>query len=199
MIHLSQVTGLLLSGGQGRRVGNQDKGCLPFNGTTLAESQLDWLKQQTANCLISANRNLSFYSQLGYSVVIDPQNNFPGPLTGILKALEQCETDWLFVVPVDVPYLPSNLLESLLSELNRLLLQSKNHYLGFYLETDERSHFLNLLLSKKALPILLDFVAKDKKRVKDFLVEINAQPLNLGIEESAFRNMNELADFNLKS
>lgn len=197
MIECSQVTGLLLAGGQGRRVGGKDKGLLPFNHSTLAESQLNWLKAQTSQCLISANRNLSFYSQLGCSVLIDHQSNFPGPLAGILKGLEQCSTEWLFVLPVDVPYLPNDLLRNILQALNNLPTEAREKSLGFYLETNKRAHYLNLLLSKKAMPALVQFLASDDRRVRSFLKRVNAQSVDLGIGESAFRNLNNLADYNL--
>ncbi|MCW8878540.1 MAG: molybdenum cofactor guanylyltransferase [Kangiellaceae bacterium] len=188
MIEIRNITGLLLAGGRGSRVGGQDKGLLEIDGKSLAEQQTEWLSNQLSECFISANRNIEFYSSLGYSVLMDPQQNFSGPLIGVLKALEQCQTDWLFILPIDVPRLPVNLISELAQHVSG---QGK----GYYLATNVREHYLTMLISKNALPQLIKFCSGENSRVRDFLQMINAQSIDLGIAEARFANLNSPGDF----
>lgn len=179
-----------MAGGRGSRVGGQDKGLLQVEGRPMAELQIEWLSNQLSECLISANRNVEFYSRFGVSVLMDPHQNFSGPLTGVLKALQQCQTDWLFVLPIDVPRLPKNLI----SDFSRKVCGQNK---GYYLTTDVRAHYLTMFLSKKAMPQLIEFCASENNRVRDFLSEIDAQSVDLGIAESEFANLNSLQDFSV--
>ena len=67
----NNITGLILAGGAGRRVGGADKGLLKYAGLTLIEHQIEWFKPQVKTLLISANRNISQYQNFGYSVLKD--------------------------------------------------------------------------------------------------------------------------------
>lgn len=183
------ISGLLLAGGRGSRLGGKDKGLLHYKDKTLAESQVSWLNNQLDICYISANRNIDYYCQFGLPVLMDPQSNFEGPLTGVLKALEQCQTDWLFVLPVDVPSLPSDLID-------RIVLNISGSQKAYYLISDEREHYLIMLISKAALSDLVSYCASGEKRVRGFLQNIEAEPLNLGVEESEFENLNYKEDLN---
>ena len=187
-ISREQVTGLILAGGQGRRVGNKDKGLLNFKNKPLISHQLEWLKPQVGQLLISANRSLSDYESYGVPVLVDTEGNYPGPLHGVLKALEVCKTDWLFVLPVDVPNLPPNLLESLYSSVN-----IKNK--AFYLGSQEREHYLTMLIRSSLLETLADYLANDNKRVSGFLNQTNAECVDLGLPESSFANLNQVDDY----
>lgn len=107
------VTAVILAGGQGSRMGGVDKGLVDYQGRPLIEWALNALRPQADSVLISANRNLETYAAYGHRVVADTLPDYPGPLAGVLAALESVETDWLVVVPCDTPHLPADLVARL--------------------------------------------------------------------------------------
>ena len=115
------ITGLILAGGRGARMGGIDKGLQNFNGTPLTLHALMRLQMQEGSPLsevmIVANRNLSAYESLGVQVWPDSTDGFAGPLAGFLTGLERCETALMLTVPCDSPLFPLNLVEKLLSGL----------------------------------------------------------------------------------
>ena len=115
------MTGLILAGGRGARMGGIDKGLQNFNGTPLTLHTLMRLQMQEAEPLsqimVVANRNLSAYESFGVQVWPDSTDGFAGPLAGFLTGLERCETDLLLTVPCDSPLFPLNLAQHLLDAL----------------------------------------------------------------------------------
>lgn len=108
MILASQITGLVLAGGRGLRMGGADKGLLPWAGTTLVGQALARLAPQVDHLAISANRHLEDYQALGVPVWTDSQA-FEGPLGGMLAGFGRCQTPWLLCVPCDAPFFPLDL------------------------------------------------------------------------------------------
>lgn len=106
------LTGIVLAGGEGRRMSGQDKGWIDINGKPLIERVLARLLPQVEHCVISANRNLERYQRLQLPVVSDDEV-YLGPLAGIGKALSTITTDYALVVPTDAPLLPLDLGEQL--------------------------------------------------------------------------------------
>ena len=116
MIAARDITGLVLAGGQGTRMGGADKGLLPLAGRSLAWHALERLRPQVGSLAISANRNLQDYRALGVPVWPDLETGgaaFPGPLGGMLAGLSACPTEWLMVVPCDAPFFPQDLVARL--------------------------------------------------------------------------------------
>lgn len=112
-IDKQQITGLILAGGKGTRMGSVDKGLQVIDGSTLAALTLQRLKPQVASVLISANRNLDTYAQFGYPVLEDEIPGYAGPLAGIHTGLGQCKTPYLLTVPCDTPGFPQDLAQRL--------------------------------------------------------------------------------------
>lgn len=111
MIGRQDITGLVLAGGQGARMGGQDKGLLRLAGTPLALRALQRLRPQAATVLLSANRNQADYAAFGAPVLADLHffAGHAGPLAGMLAGLAECRTPWLLTVPCDTPHFPLNL------------------------------------------------------------------------------------------
>ena len=115
------ITGLILAGGRGSRMGGTDKGLQNFHGLPLALQTLMRLQLQSLplqEILINANRNLSAYEALGAPVWPDSIDGFAGPLAGFLTGLERCETPLLLTVPCDTPLFPLDLVERLYEAMN---------------------------------------------------------------------------------
>jgi molybdenum cofactor guanylyltransferase len=107
------ITAVILAGGQGSRLGGQDKGLIELNKLPLIQHLINRIQPQVADIIISANRNLKNYAELGFSVYKDDIRDFAGPLAGILKALQQNKNDWLLTVPADSPFIPDDLAQRL--------------------------------------------------------------------------------------
>ena len=111
------ITGLILAGGRGSRMGGVDKGLQPHHGVPLALHALLRLTPQVGALMINANRNLSAYESMGVPVWPDAQADYAGPLAGWLAGLERCETPYLMTVPCDSPNFPADLVERLAQAL----------------------------------------------------------------------------------
>ena len=116
------ITGLILAGGRGARMGGIDKGLQNFNGTPLTLHTLMRLQMQEgaplSDIMIVANRNLSAYESFGVQVWPDSTDGFAGPLAGFLTGLERCETSLLLTAPCDSPLFPFDLAQRLTDALN---------------------------------------------------------------------------------
>ncbi len=113
MIARNDITGLILAGGRGSRMGGVDKGLQTFHGTPMVQHVLQRLAPQTSAVLINANRNVDRYAMFGVPVVADALPDFAGPLAGMLAGLDQCTTRWIVTAPCDTPDLPVDLVDRL--------------------------------------------------------------------------------------
>jgi molybdopterin-guanine dinucleotide biosynthesis protein A len=107
------ISGLVLAGGQGSRMGGVDKGLQNHRGLSLALHALMRLQPQVGSVMLNANRNLGAYEAMGVPVWPDSMPDFPGPLAGLLTGLEHCETPYLVSVPCDTPNFPTDLVARL--------------------------------------------------------------------------------------
>ncbi|MDP1999880.1 MAG: molybdenum cofactor guanylyltransferase MobA [Rhodoferax sp.] len=119
MINPTDITGLILAGGRGSRMGGVDKGLQNFNGMPLALHTLTRLQMGggVGSIMLNANRNLAAYESFGVSVWPDVLADYAGPLAGFLTGLERCETPYLVTVPCDTPLLPLDLVPRLAQAL----------------------------------------------------------------------------------
>ena len=119
MIDFSEITGVVLAGGRGSRMGGVDKGLQNFNGIPLALHTQIRLSPQVGELLINANRNLAAYESFGVPVWPDAASlgEFSGPLAGFLTGLERCETPYMVTVPCDTPLFPDDLVARLADAL----------------------------------------------------------------------------------
>ena len=99
----AQITGVVLAGGRGARMGGVDKGLQLYNGVPLALHALHRLQPQVGASLINANRHLEQDRRFGVPVLADTLPDYAGPLAGFVTALGHCETPNLVTVPCDSP------------------------------------------------------------------------------------------------
>ncbi len=117
MIDNQHITGLVLAGGRGSRMGGVDKGLQVHRGIPLALHAVLRLAPQVGGLMINANRNLAAYESMGAPVWPDALPDYPGPLAGFLAGLERCETPYLVTVPCDSPLFPQDLVLRLVAGL----------------------------------------------------------------------------------
>jgi molybdopterin-guanine dinucleotide biosynthesis protein A len=117
-VSAQDITGLVLAGGRGSRMGGVDKGLQNFQGLPLALHTLMRLSPQVGETMLNANRNLAAYEAFGAPVWPDTLSDHAGPLAGFLTGLERCETPYLLTVPCDTPWFPTDLAERMAQGLN---------------------------------------------------------------------------------
>jgi molybdopterin-guanine dinucleotide biosynthesis protein A len=108
LVRATQITGLVLAGGRGSRMGGVDKGLQNFKGLPLALQVLLRLQPQVGSVMVNANRNLAAYESFGAEVWPDALPDYAGPLAGFLTGLERCQTSHLVTVPCDTPLFPAD-------------------------------------------------------------------------------------------
>ena len=118
-----QIVGVLLAGGQSRRMGGGDKCLRPLGDRTILEHVIDRIRPQVGPLILNANGDPNRFQSYGLPVVADVVDGFAGPLAGVLTGLRwaeinapQCE--WLLSVPTDAPFVPKNLATSLRREIS---------------------------------------------------------------------------------
>jgi len=117
-IDRQDITGLVLAGGRGSRMGGVDKGLQTHQGMPLAMHALLRLTPQVGALMLNANRNLGAYESMGVPVWPDALPDYPGPLAGLLAGLEHCQTPYLVTVPCDTPNFPADLVPRLAQALH---------------------------------------------------------------------------------
>lgn len=111
------ITGVILAGGQGKRLGGVDKGLVPLHEKPLVEYVINVLRPQVGRLVISANRNQEAYAAYGFPVIADVIGGYYGPLAGMLSAMRAADTPFILTAPCDVPAPPSDLAERLAAAL----------------------------------------------------------------------------------
>ena len=89
------ITGLVLAGGLGRRMGRIDKGLALLDGQPMVTRVLERFRPQVGPLIINANQNLDDYARFGLPVVCDRVEGFAGPLAGLEAGLAACTTPYL--------------------------------------------------------------------------------------------------------
>jgi molybdenum cofactor guanylyltransferase len=102
---IKDITAVILAGGQGRRMGGQDKGLIEFDGRPMVEILIAELERQSLGIVINANRNLDRYRDFGFPVISDHLQDYQGPLAGFASAMAAVETDFILTLPCDGPLL----------------------------------------------------------------------------------------------
>jgi len=197
--HLPGITGLILAGGRGSRMGGVDKGLQNFHGLPLALQTLMRLQLQSLplqEVMINANRNLSAYESLGVPVWPDSIDGFAGPLAGFLTGLERCETPLLLTVPCDSPLFPLDLLERLCKAMHE---QDADLAMASAPETDGtvRPQPVFCLLKLDLLESLVKFTQSGGRKIDAWTAQHHCAivPFDLpGDSPQAFSNANTLAE-----
>lgn len=192
MISRDDITGLVLAGGRGSRMGGVDKGLQNHQGLPLALHALLRLSPQVGAVMINANRNLGAYEALGAPVWPDAESDFPGPLAGFLAGLERCETGYLVTVPCDSPRFPVDLVERLargLSEAGADIAMAVTQDAA----GERRRQPVFCLMHSGVLPSLVAFMHGGQRRI-DRWTDAQRCVEVLFDDADAFFNANSLAE-----
>ena len=185
MIAAQDITGLILAGGRGSRMGGVDKGLQNHRGLPLAMHALMRLQPQVGAMLLNANRNLGAYEALGAPVYPDANQDFAGPLAGVLVGLEQCQTPWMVTVPCDTPDFPLDLVERLASAIGE---QAADIAYAVTVEPDgrEQSHPVFCLLRSDLMESLVAFMQDGGRKIDAWFAQHKALGVHFPDPQSFF-------------
>jgi molybdopterin-guanine dinucleotide biosynthesis protein A len=190
-IQAELITGLVLAGGRGSRMGGVDKGLQIHRGTPLAQHALRRLQPQVGAMMINANRNLGTYQAMGVPVWPDTLADYPGPLAGLLTGLEHCRTPYLVSVPCDTPDFPIDLVARL---AQALVTQDADIAMAATVEDGQpRAQPVFCLLKSELLDSLAAYLQSGERKIDRWAAMHRCVPV-LFDDAAAFFNANTLAE-----
>ncbi len=184
----SEITAVILAGGQATRMQGQDKGLITFNNKTLISYVVDAISNSVDSILVSANRNIDLYQEYG-KVITDELDNFQGPLAGIAAALNSITTKYLLILPCDGPYVDNELLDRFVKTM-----QDKDALMCVASE-DNHLHPTFALVDIKVKDLINKYLASGERKLGKFYKDNNAQEVDFTDKAKMFINLNSPEDF----
>lgn len=181
-MQISDITGVILAGGRGSRMGGADKGLLSLAGKPLIAHAIARLAPQVATLIISANRNLDAYRQFDLPVIMDRIADYCGPLAGLHSAMSVIETDWLISAPCDTPFVPLDYVSRMCAAIDQQAAAVAHD--GVRLQAGF------CLLHRDLLPQLATALEAREFAVHRFVHRVNAVQVDFSHEADAFCNIN---------
>ncbi len=178
------ITGIVLAGGLGRRMGGVDKGLVDLEGRPMVAHVLSRLAPQVDEVLINANQNLERYAAFGYPVVPDAVGGFAGPLAGLHAGMSRAAREFVVTVPCDSPFFP----DDLVARLARAL-QSSGKALAVA-RTFDQPHPVFCLARRELLPHLAAFLERGGRKIDFWYSTLDVAEVPFDDEADAFRNIN---------
>jgi molybdopterin-guanine dinucleotide biosynthesis protein A len=182
------ISGVVLAGGQGRRMGGVDKGLQLLRGKPMVQHVLERLAPQVSDIVINANQNAATYRQFGYPVIGDEISGFAGPLAGLHAGLKATTHPLVVTVPCDSPFLPADLVSRLYSSL-------KDDDLAVA-KTGAQPHPVFALVRKSVRDNLERFLAGGGRKINAWYASLAVVEVSFDDEADAFRNINTLEELN---
>jgi molybdopterin-guanine dinucleotide biosynthesis protein A len=182
------ITGLVLAGGQGRRMGNVDKGFVELAGRPLVAHVVDRLVPQVATLVINANRSAERYAALGYPVVADAIGGFAGPLAGLHAGLATAATPFVATSPCDSPVLPADLVARLAAAFDARPIDIA------VARTFDQPHPVFALVRADVAPHLSAFLEGGGRKIDAWYATVAVVEVAFDDEADAFRNINTAAE-----
>jgi molybdopterin-guanine dinucleotide biosynthesis protein A len=196
MIERSRITGLVLAGGRGVRMGAVDKGLEPFDGRPLVAHAIARLANQVGPIVLSANQHRDVYESFGHPVVADRIDGHAGPLAGIDAALAGCATDFLVVVPCDAPFFPLDLVAQLANAFTLKVNEGPADRADIEAAvacTSVRTHPVFCMVRRATSAALTAYLEAGRRSVAGWLASLQSREVSFADEE-AFRNLNTPQD-----
>ena len=178
------VTGVILAGGLGRRMGGVDKGLKPLRGRPMVEWVVERFAPQVDEVLVNANQNLDVYGRLGHRVVPDEIGGFAGPLAGLHRGLSEARHELVATVPCDSPFLPADLVARLLRAL-----ESEGADLAVAI-TGTQPHPVFCLCRRSVLASLTAFLKSGGRKIDAWYAGLSVAEVAFDDEAAAFSNIN---------
>jgi molybdopterin-guanine dinucleotide biosynthesis protein A len=182
--HSSLITGVVLAGGRGSRMGGVDKGLKVLRGRPMVQWVIERLEPQVNELLINANQNVEAYGRYGYRVIPDEIGGFAGPLAGLQRGLSEARHPLVATAPCDSPFLPRDLIVRLHDALSR-----GNKDLAVA-RTGDQPHPVFCLCRKGVLDSLNAFLAAGGRKIDAWYAQLDMVEVSFDDQTEAFSNIN---------
>ena len=182
------ITAVILAGGQGRRMGGQDKGLLELDGKPLTGILIEQLAQQAVEIVINANRNLERYQQFGYPVISDQLADYQGPLAGFASAMAAVNSSFILTLPCDGPLLADDYVARFIAAL------ADNPAPIAVAFDGERLQPVHALLATDLLPDLVNFLDAGERKIDRWYAQYDYAQVDFSDCAAMFRNINTPSD-----
>lgn len=182
------ITGVVLAGGMGRRMGGVDKGLQTLRGRPMAAWVVERLQSQVGTLIINANQNLDRYAEFGCPVVPDRIPDFAGPLAGLHAALSAADTPLVVTAPCDSPFLPEDLVFRLFSALTAADAQLA------VARTFDQAHPVFCICRRDVLPHLTEFLSSGGRKIDRWYATLSVVEVAFDDVAEAFENINTRDD-----
>jgi len=183
------ITAVILAGGRGRRVDEQDKGLIKFADKMLIEHVIDSVSSQTNDIIIVANRNIETYAELGFQVVSDRIKGFQGPLAGIDAAFSVTGSSFLLCVPCDSPFIPNDLMQ-------RFINTATGNNPIVVADDGQRLHPVISLIHRSVWPDIENRLEQGKLKLMDWIEAAGYDSADFSNCANVLRNLNTLQQIN---
>jgi molybdopterin-guanine dinucleotide biosynthesis protein A len=183
---IASVTGLILAGGKGSRMGGVDKGLKAFRGKRLVDHVYERLVPQVGGVIINANQNHEEYRTFGVRVVSDAVGGFAGPLAGMHAGLSVSKRPFLASVPCDSPFLPEDLITRLYARIDETGAELA------VAKTGDQPHPVFSLMRRGVLEHLADFLKEGGRKIDAWYATLNVVEVAFDDEAEGFSNINTL-------
>jgi len=184
----AKITGVILAGGRGQRMGGVDKGLKLLRGRPMIAWVIERFAPQVDELLVNANQNLDQYAQLGYRVIPDALEGFAGPLAGLQSALAEARHGIVATAPCDSPYLPLDLIERLHGAMQRGEADLA------VAKTGAQAHPVFCLCRKSVSSSLTEFLAGGGRKIDAWYARLKVAEVAFDDNPAAFSNINTEAD-----
>jgi molybdopterin-guanine dinucleotide biosynthesis protein A len=178
------ISGVVLAGGQARRMGGGDKGLIDFAGKPLIQYALAALRPVADDIIINANRNQDKYREFGCPVVADPNRSFDGPLSGILSAMTRSQADYLLTLPCDCPLIDSAILKRMVAAMET---EPSDCLVA---DDGERLHPVVLLLDRRLEHDLSAYLDSGERKIDRWFMRHRWRGIDFSDRPGVFRNIN---------
>lgn len=187
-IQHEQITAVILAGGQGRRMGGQDKGLIDIDGRAIAQVLIEKLQKQAIEVLVNANRNQARYESFGVPVIADQLEDYQGPLAGFASAMAHVDTDFILTLPCDSPLLAQDYVERFIAA------QAKNNARICVAHDGERLQPVHALIGVDLLESLQKFLGSGDRKIDRWYAQHEAATTDFSDCAEMFANINTPED-----
>jgi len=183
------LTVVILAGGRGSRLGDQDKGLLEWQGKRFIEHILNNVKQVTNNIVINANRNVETYQEYGHPVISDDIEDYAGPLAGMLSALRSVKTPYIITLPCDAPLTTVALIEQFCDT------HEKEQQKLYVASTDDGLQPVYAMIHTLLADNLAQYLADGHRKTQSWFKENDALSIHFDQQVTSFLNINTEAEY----
>jgi molybdopterin-guanine dinucleotide biosynthesis protein A len=187
---MEKITGLILAGGRGSRMGSVDKGLALFKGKPMVAHVLARLAPQVDEILINANRSENEYASFGHRVIPDAIDGFAGPLAGLHIGMTHATHPLVATAPCDSPFLPLDLIARLGTAM-----QKENADLAVA-KTFDQPHPVFCLVKASLARHLEAFLQSGQRKIDKWYATLQVVEVAFDDEEAAFVNINTVEELN---